>query len=387
MDVYLDNAATAPILPEVREAVVRSLDIYGNPSSLHAKGVEAERLLSEARRAILTCLGRPRARIVFTGGGTEANNLAIFGVVRRYHNRGRHLVTTRIEHPSVLEAYRALEREGWRVTYVAPQPDGHVRVEDVLDAVTADTVLVSVMHVNNETGAVADVGEIGRRLRDFPKTLFHVDGIQAFGKLPNGLADVPVDLYTISGHKLGAPKGVGALVMREGLEIHPLLYGGGQEYGLRSGTENLLGIVALAESATAAYRDIEHDFAEAHRKRALLVERLQQIPGAVVHAPPVVSPYIVSVSFPGLKGEVLVHALEAEGVYVSTGSACSTKGGHSKASHVLEAMGCAPEMVTGTLRLSFARWTPASALEAAAEVVDRQVRWLYSVARKGGTSR
>lgn len=384
MEIYLDNAATTPILPEVREAVIDAMDTFGNPSSLHQKGVDAERLLEAARISMLSCLGRARGRVVFTGGGTEANNLAIVGVTRRYRNRGNHLVTTAIEHPSVLETYRSLERDGWRVTYVAPETDGRVDSAAVLQAVTPETVLVSVMHVNNETGAVQDVAALGEGLKSYPKTLFHVDGIQAFGKLPDCLGDKAIDLYVISGHKLGAPKGIGAVVLREGLVIDPHIYGGGQEFGLRSGTENLLGIAGFARAAEAAYSDIENNYQRALQQREGLMSRFATIRGAVIHNPMNVSPYLLSVSFPGLKGEVLVHALESEGVFVSTGSACSSKGGHAKASHVLQAMGCPPAEVTGTLRFSLARWTTDAELTAAAEAVLRQVEWLYTV---GGQAR
>lgn len=382
MDIYLDNAATTAIIPEVREAVIQAMDSYGNPSSLHQKGVDAERLVTNARDALLRCVGRPRGRIIFTGGGTEANNLAIVGVTKRYRKRGNHLVTTSVEHPSVLETFRYLEQTGWRVTYVAPESDGRVDASAILEAVTAETVLVSVMHVNNETGAVQDVGAIGECLRSHPKTLFHVDGIQAFGKLPDCLGEKAIDLYSVSGHKLGAPKGIGAVILREGLVIDPLIYGGGQEFGLRSGTENSLGIAGLATAAQVAHLAIEESYQHVSELRQRLLDHMSSIPGVTVHNPKHVSPYILSVSFPGIKGEVLVHALESEGVFVSTGSACSSKGGRAKASHVLQAMGCAADEVTGTLRLSLSRLTTAVEVDAASETIQRQVEWLAAMGGK-----
>jgi cysteine desulfurase len=380
-ELYFDTAATAPLLPEVQRVIVDTFGVFGNPSSLHRKGLEAEERLKSARAQVLKALGVARGRIVFTGGGSEANNLAIFGTARRYKERGRHLVTTQIEHPSVLEPFRALEREGWRVTYVAPEPDGSVKADRILDAVTDDTVLVSVMHVNNETGAILPIAEIGAALKERPKVLFHVDGIQAFGKVPGGIRDIPVDLYSVSGHKIGAPKGVGALYLRHGVEISPLVYGGGQEDGLRSGTENLIGIVAMGAAADLAARNARQNWEHVSHLSAKLCEGLSRLPRCTVHRPNPKSPYIVSASFSGLKGEVLVHSLEAHGLYVSTGSACSSRGGHSKGSHVLTAMKLPAAEINGTLRFSLAPWHSGADVDRALEIVESQVRWLIDLER------
>lgn len=379
MELYFDTAATTPLLPEVREAIAEVLDVYGNPSSLHRKGMEAEERLTRARSAVIRCLGVQDGRVVFTGGGSEANNLAIFGSVRRFAQRGRHVVTTRIEHPSVLEAFRALERQGWSVTYVAPDADGVVPAERVLAAVRDDTVLVSMMHVNNETGAIQPVEAVGAALRDRPTVIFHVDGIQAFGKIPACAARAGADLYTVSGHKIGAPKGVGALWLRPGLDIEPLVYGGGQEFGLRSGTENVMGIHALGVAAERAAAEVETAWTQVQALCDQLLAGLQEVPNIVLRRPRQASPYIVGVSFPGLRGEVLVHAFEQEGLYVSTGSACSTRGGHARGSHVLEAMGWSDEERTGSVRISLARWHTAADVEAALAVMRRQVTWLYEL--------
>jgi cysteine desulfurase len=376
VELYFDTAATTPLLPEVRAAMQEAMDVYGNPSSLHRKGIEAEERLQQARTAVARCLGVEGGRIVFTGGGSEANNLAIFGTVRRFANRGRHLVTTQIEHPSVLEAFRALERRGWRVTYVAPDPDGTVPAERVLDAVTDETVLVSMMHVNNETGAIQPVEAVGEALKARPTTLFHVDGIQAFGKIPHCAAGTGADLYTVSGHKIGAPKGVGALYIRPGLEIEPLVYGGGQEFGLRSGTENVLGIHALGVAADIAARGAEAAWQRVEALSRRLTDGIGDLPGIVLRRPRKPSPYIVGVSFPGLRGEVIVHAFEQEGLFVSTGSACSTRGGHARGSHVLKAMGWTEEERTGSVRLSIARWHTETDVDQAVAIIRRQITWL-----------
>jgi cysteine desulfurase len=379
VEVYLDNAATTPVLPAVKQALIEVLDIYGNPSSLHEQGAKAQRVLDQARTQMQRGLGLRTGKIIFTGGGTEANNTAIFGTVARHGRRGHHLVTTAIEHPSVLEAFRALERQGWSVSYVMPQSDGSVEASDILHAVTPETVLVSMMHVNNETGAVLPIEEVADGLSAFPKTLLHVDGIQGFGKVKTNLHSQNIHMYSVSGHKLGAPKGIGALYVRAGLDIHPLLYGGGQEFGLRSGTENIPGIHAFAVAAKLASDEQAEQEKRVFHLRTLLRDRLKHHPRCIVHEPRRVSPYILSVSFPLLKGEVLVHAMEMEGVYVSTGSACSTKGGRVAASHVLQAMHVSEEEITGTLRLSLARWTTEAEVLHAADVILKQVDWLYEV--------
>lgn len=383
MELYFDGAATTPLLPEVEQALVNSFSAYGNPSSLHAMGVAADRRVQGARLAVLECLGARSGRVVFTGGGTEANNLAIAGVLRRFRSRGRHIVTSGVEHPSVLETVRGWEREGWEVTFVPPQRDGNVLAEDVFAAVRADTVLVSLMHVNNETGAILPVVDVGRMLLDRPKTVFHVDGVQAFGKLRTDDAIRVADLYSISGHKIGAPKGVGALYVRDGLELEPLCYGGGQEFGLRSGTENTLGIVGLASAAAVASKHREENFASRTALSEALCLGLAMIPGCVLQRPSSASPYVVSASFPGLRGEVLVHAFEAQGLFVSTGSACSSHGGHVTRSHVLAAMGRSEAEITGTIRFSLGWWSTAQMVEQALSVVSEQVRWLAGVTRRG----
>lgn len=379
MEIYLDNAATTPILPEVKQALIEILDVYGNPSSLHEHGAKASRVLERARNEVRRGLSVSTGKVIFTGGGTEANNTAIMGTVSRHSKRGNHLVTTAIEHPSVLETFHALERRGFQVTYVRPRSDGMVTADDILAAVTHDTVLVSMMHVNNETGAHLPIEEVAHRLRDFPKTLFHVDGIQGFGKVKTNLSTHPVHMYSVSAHKIGAMKGVGALYVRAGVDIDPLLYGGGQEFGLRSGTENIPGIHAFAAAAGRATKAESEAAERVTRLRQKLRDQLKEHPKCVVHEPERVSPYILSVAFPGLKGEVLVHALEMEGVYVSTGSACSTKGGRVAASHVLQAMNISMEEITGTLRLSLARWTTEDEIDRAVTVIRKQVDWLYEV--------
>lgn len=375
--IYFDTAATTPLLGEVKETIIKSLDIYGNPSSLHHHGVTAHKEVEQARKQLLKSLGLQNGQLIFTGGGTEANNLAVFGTARRFQGRGRHIVTTQIEHPSVLESVRALERQGWDVTYVPPEPDGNVLPERVLQAVTSETVLVTMMHVNNETGAKLPVEEVGQELMKNRKVLFHVDGIQAFGKLTDSVAFA--DLYSMSGHKIGAPKGIGALYVRPNLELEPVLYGGGQEGGLRSGTENILGILAFSTAARVTRERQSRAYQHVQKLAQLLATGLQKIDGCTVVRPREASPYIVSAFFPGLKGEVLVHAFESQGLFVSTGSACSTRGGSIKASHVFLAMGRTKEELGASLRFSLGSWHTEQDVEQALQVVAEQAKWLQSL--------
>lgn len=381
MDIYMDGAATTPLLPQVQQGLVRAFEWYGNPSSLHRKGVTSETAVTEARRSVLKSLGVSSGRLIFTGCGTEANNLAIFGVAKQFSHRGQHIVTSQIEHPSVLESCRALEQEDWRVTYIAPEADGRIQAGKVMEAVTDETVLVTLMHVNNETGAVLPVEEVGEALRAKPKTLFHVDGIQAFGKLTECAKRSNADLYSISGHKIGAPKGVGALYIRNGLQIKPILYGGGQEYGLRSGTENVLGITALGTASELVQSNLDTTWTSLLALCQWFCKGLENIPNCRLQRSESASPFIVSASFVGLRGEVLLHALEAKGVFVSTGSACSSHSGHATGSHVLEAMGKSVQEVTGTIRFSFGPWLSEEDFERALQVIEEQVAWLYSLER------
>ncbi|QQE80690.1 cysteine desulfurase family protein [Alicyclobacillus sp. SO9] len=379
MELYFDNAATTPLLSDVKKVLQEQMDNYGNPSSLHHLGVKAEQVLTQTRKDVLRCAGRKNDDVIFTGSGTEANNLAIFGVAQ-LRDRPGHAVTTALEHPSVLEAFKRLERLGWKISYVKPDDNGVITSAQILREVQDDTALVSVMHVNNETGDIFPVSEISAALKAYPKVRFHVDGIQAFGKIPNAAEVSGADLYSLSGHKIGAPKGIGALIVRRGVQLQPLLYGGGQERGLRSGTENVLGIAALGTASKLAARDMSESYPHVSTLMRQLREGLKNIPGCVVDERPLnFSPYIVSTSFPGLKGEVLVHTLEEEGLYVSTGSACSTQGGHAKASHVLEALGRETREITGTLRFSLARWQSEEDVNKALEIVKSRAAWLADI--------
>ncbi|MDR6224955.1 cysteine desulfurase family protein [Desmospora profundinema] len=380
--IYLDNSATTRMDPEVVQVMTDVMrNIYGNPSSLHGLGGKAERLVTQARQALARTLDVSPSSLVFTSGGTESNNLAIKGAALQFRNRGRHLITTQVEHASVYQVMKQLEQEGWNVTYLPVDSQGRVDPQAVEDAVTEETVLVSIMHVNNETGTIQPIRQIGERLRRFPKVLFHVDAVQAFGKVEVRPRQWGIDLMTLSAHKFHGPKGAGVLVIREGIRLTPLLVGGGQEEGFRSGTQNVPGIVGLAKAAVLAdqrRREIGPRWAE--WKEAWLKHASETLPGMRVNGD--VSreggaPHLFSLSFPGLKSEVIVHALEEEGVIVSSKSACSSKG--EKPSRILKAMGLRDEEAIGSIRVSMGLMTVKNETERALEALKRVIPRLQRV--------
>lgn len=353
--LYLDYSATTPVHPDILNTISNVMERhFGNPSSIHQLGLEAEKLLKQARQVIAGQLRCQPAEIVFTSGGTESNNLAIIGAAQSFQSRGKHLITVQTEHSSVYEAYQHLETVGYEVTYLPVDRFGLVRAEDVIAAVRPDTILVSVMHVNNETGAIQPVEEIGNGLTSFPKTLFHVDAVQSIGKLPVYTDRIRADLLTLSAHKIEGPKGAGCLYVKQGLNLRPLLHGGGQENGMRSGTENIPLIVGLAKAVRMAVEKQAQTMAKLYKLRARLINRLDSVTGILVSGSDQEhdnAPQIVHFTCPGFKAEAVVHALESHRIYLSTRSACSSK--DQKPSRVLLAMGMDRERAMSGLRVSF----------------------------------
>lgn len=350
--IYFDHAATTPPYEDVAKTVAEVMARhYGNPSSLHRLGEKSAKLLDKAREVSAAALGvRPR-EIVFTGGATESNNMAIKGAALQFSGRGKHLITTETEHPSVLESVKQMVSWGWEATVLPVNGDGKVTPEQVRVALRPDTVLVSVMHVNNETGAIQPVEDIGRMLKSAaPRVLFHVDGVQGFGKLPVSLTDGGIDLYSLSAHKLRGPKGVGLLYVREGLQLVPLLAGGGQEGGYRSGTENIPYIVAFSKALRLAAEGRDARATKLYRLREQLIQGLAELPELTVNSSTLGAPHIVHFSYPGMKAEALLHMLEEEGFYVSTRSACSSK--RSEPSRILLAMGKSKDIASSGIRIS-----------------------------------
>ena len=361
---YLDNSATTAVCPAAAEAALSMMtQQFGNPASLHTLGFQAEQALSGARAALASFLGTEPETLTFTSGGTEANNLAILGGASARARRGRHVITTAAEHASVAAACDELERRGFTVTRLKPRPDGMVTVRQFSEACRPDTVLISVMLVNNETGARFPVEEmVETARRQAPEALFHCDAVQAVGKIPLDLRHFPVDALSLSGHKLHAPKGSGALFLRRGVRVLPQIHGGGQERGLRAGTEAVPALVALG----AAIREIPKLAEQTAHFEALgrrLTEGLATLPEVVLHRPQTAVPYIWHLSVPGLRSETMLHFLAERGVYVSSGSACS-KG---KKSPVLTAMGLPAAEIDSSLRVSLCRDNTVADIEALLE--------------------
>ncbi|MDP9728369.1 cysteine desulfurase family protein [Alicyclobacillus tolerans] len=350
---YLDKAATTPVAKDVLDAVITSLDKFGNPSSLHRYGLEAEELLNGSKKEVSQLLGWSAGDWIFTGNGTESNNLAIFGTVQSWQEKGGHIVSTAIEHPSVIQPLRQLEAAGWQITFVPPNADGDVEIDSLLAALTPQTRLVTLMHVNNETGAMLPVAEMAEAIRSREKITLHVDASQSFGKLPdNHFQSFQAHLLTISGHKIGAFKGIGGLWVTRKRLLRPMVLGGGQQQGLRSGTENVPGIVSLGAAAKRAKRLAREDcMKRAWQMHQQLAESLA-VAGWKIALPKHKSPYILMASMPGLPAEALVHAFERDGLFVSTSSACSSRD-TQKGSQVLRAMGWTKAEMAGAIRFSF----------------------------------
>ena len=351
--IYLDCNATQPVRPEVRGAAAPFLEgFFGNPSSLHAHGRRARQLIEEIRVSLLKELGDPKGQLIFTSGGTEADNLSVAGAARALRDKGNHLVLSSVEHHAVLHAAEALRGQGFRLTLVPVDSTGSVDPAAVEAALTPQTLLVSVMHANNEVGTIQPIEEIGSIARR-RGVLFHTDAVQSFGKLDLNVARARADLVSISGHKLGGLKGAGALYARQGIKLSPLLLGGPHERGLRAGTEGAIGIAALGAAALAALAEKENGGPQ--RLRALR-DRLEKglrekLPGIELNGHPERRlPGTLNLSFPGCQGETLLMALDRAGISVSTGSACAS--GSSEPSHVLVAMGLSPERIAGSIRFS-----------------------------------
>ena len=354
MEAYFDNSATTKVLDCVKDAVVDAMCVnYGNAAAKHRKGVEAENLIREAKKAIADTLKVQEKEILFTSGGTESNNTALIGTALANRRAGKHLITTGVEHPSIYNTMSFLEEMGFEVTYLPVDHLGHISLEDLEKAIREDTILVSVMYVNNEVGAVEPIEAISQCIKKKnPKTLFHVDAIQAYGKYKIRPKKQGIDLLSVSGHKIHAPKGVGFLYIRDGVKIRPILFGGGQQKGMRSGTENVPGCVGLGVAAREAYKDFDARIEKLYTLREHLIAGLKPLGGVTINGSEdrTNAPQIVSASFEGVRSEVLLHALEDKGVYVSSGSACSSN--HPAISGTLKGIGVKKELLDSTIRFS-----------------------------------
>lgn len=359
MEVYLDNSATTVCLEEAASLAHKIMrEAYGNPSSLHHKGVEAEGYLRHATEIFAGLLKVQEKEIYFTSCGTESDNIAIVGAAMANHRSGRHVITTGIEHPAVLQPMAYLENQGFEVTYLSVDRSGRISLDELADAVRPDTILVSIMHTNNEIGSIQPVAEAGALIkRKNPQTLFHVDAVQGFGKVRLYPKKMNVDMLSASAHKIHGPKGVGLLYLREGAKVSPVMYGGGQQRGLRSGTENLPGIAAFAKAAELGYENLEQNVDRMYALREELTDAVKKIPDTVINGCPGRggAAHIVSASFRGVRSEVLLHALEERGIYVSAGSACAAH--KPQPSATLKAIGVEQEFLHSTIRFSLSEFT------------------------------
>ena len=390
MEVYLDNSATTRVLPQAAELMTKIMcEDYGNPSSLHMKGVQAEQYLRYAREVFAKLLKVSEKEIFFTSGGTESDNMALIGVAFANRRRGGHLITTQIEHPAVLQTMRYLETVGFRVTYLPVDSCGRISLEDLQKAMTKDTILVSLMHTNNEVGSLQPIAEAGALIKRMnPDALFHVDAVQGFGKAKIYPKKMGIDLLSASGHKIHGPKGVGLLYIRDKVKIQPIIHGGGQQMNLRSGTDNVPGAAGMAKAAELLYAHYDEDMERLYQCKRHFIQGLRgmegiRINGLLPDSPDGegTAPHIVSVSVFGVRSEVLLHALEETGIYVSAGSACSAR--KPQPSATLRAMGVEQWMLESTVRFSFSVYTTLEEIDYTLQTMYDKIPMLRKYTRKG----
>ena len=373
MFAYFDNSATTKPCAEAVTAMTEALtEDWGNPSSLHDLGIAAHRRVEAARRAVAQALGAEPDRVFFTSGGTEADNWAVFSAAQRLGKRGRHIITTQIEHHAVLHPMKELEARGFELTYLAPEADGTVPLDALHAALRPDTILVSVMMVNNEAGSVMPIQSMAKLThRLAPNALFHTDAVQGFLKIPFRANTLEADLISVSSHKIHGPKGAGALYIRKGLSLPPYLHGGGQESGLRSGTEAVPNLLGFGAACAAALPGLRGDLARENALKERIRAGLASIEGVVLNGAQT-APHIVSFGIPGVRSQGLINCLQDQGIYVSAGSACAK--GHR--SHVLEAMGIPAAVIDGSVRASLSRFTTEAEADALVEAVREAARRL-----------
>lgn len=351
MEVYLDNAATTMPYDEVINTVAFNMkNNFANPSAKHLLGIKAERLLNESREKIAYTLNCSRDEIIFTSGGSESNNLAIKGFIKP----GCHMITSAIEHSSVLKTFKELEDEGVRISYIDVGTKGRLNLHELESSINKDTVLISIMHVNNEIGTIQDLEAIGALIKKkSQRAKFHVDAVQSYGKFNIDVQRCNIDLLSISAHKFHGPRGIGAIYIKKALCPKALITGGGQEKGYRSGTENVAGALGMAVASEIMYENIMENYNKVNNIKAYFIDKLKEFDGLSINSPleEDISSYILNVSFNGVRGEVLLHLLEEKGIYVSTGSACSSKS--KKQGSILKAIGLSDKDIEGTLRFSF----------------------------------
>ena len=385
MEVYFDSAATGKVLPEAVETMVKAMtEVYGNPSSASILGIEAGNVLKKSQEDIARIINAEPSEIYFTSGGTEGDNWAIFGTAYGYKRRRKHIITTNTEHPAINLPLEALKEEGFEIEKIGVDEKGYIDIEELKSKIRKDTILVSVILANNETGTVQDIEKIGQAVKEVNNdTLLHADAVQAFGKMKINVKNSKIDMLSASGHKFGAPRGTGIFYMKKGLKVKPLMYGGGQQLNQRPGTENVAGAAAIAKAAEVCYKNLEENNEKIREIKKYIADRvLTEIPNTFINGDSIekASPYVLNIGFMGLRSEVLLHALEAEGIYVSAGSACNSK--KKVRSSVLSAMGKSDEEIEGSIRLSFSKFNTMEEAEYAVEKLKEQAALLRRFNRK-----
>ena len=374
MEVYLDNSATTKCFDEVAEIMTRVMCVdYGNPSSMHTKGMQAEHYIRYAKDVISRNLKVSEKEIIFTSGGTESDNLSLIGAAYANARRGRHLITTSIEHPAILQTMHYLETQGFSVTYLPVDHSGRINLTDLDKAITNETILVSIMHTNNEIGSLQPIAEAGALIKSKNSNIiFHVDAVQGYGKFRILPRRMGIDLLSVSGHKIHGPKGIGFLYINENIKVQPIIFGGGQQKGMRSGTENVPAIAGMAKAVELVYQNLEEEMNKLYALKERFIRGVNQIQDVTVNS--LIgrdsAPHVISVSVVGIRSEVLLHALEEKGIYVSAGSACSSN--KPAASATLKAIGVQDNLLDSTIRFSLSIFTTV-------EEIDYTLQCLYDI--------
>lgn len=384
--IYLDNGATTPVHERIKSVVIDMLsNTIGNPSSLHQLGLDAEKRIKEARFQVAKLFGAKEKNVIFTSGGSESNNLAIKGTLGTYSNRGKHIIISSIEHASVYNQAQRLEEEGFQVSYLSVDKNGFVNLDKLGELIRKDTILVSIMHVNNEIGTIQDLKSIGNLIKEKnSNTIFHVDAVASFGKLPMKISEWKADLVSVSGHKIHAPKGVGALYIRDGLKLRSLVDGGSQEFGMRAGTENSIGIVGFGEACKIINEDgLEMGLEHTKKLYNYLKERvLTEIKDSCINGTELLdnetytsSPFLINLGFKGVKAETLLHHLASYKIYVSTTSACSSKESKQN-SRILSEIGVPRDYMEGSIRVSFSKYTTIKEIDEFIKILKEGIEML-----------
>ena len=384
MEAYLDNSATTRVSDTVKDLMVKVMtEDYGNPSSLHMKGVEAERYIREATECIAKTMKVEPKEIIYTSGGTESNNLALIGTAMANKRAGNHIITSDIEHASVLATMKFLEENGFRITYLPVDNNGHVVIETLKEALCDETILVSIMHVNNEMGAIEPVEEISKIVKAYnPSIVFHVDAIQSFGKLVIHPKKMGIDMLSVSGHKIHGPKGSGFLYVSSKVKIKPVIFGGGQQKGMRSGTENVPAIAGLGLAVREAYADFEDKILRMQELKDYFIDRITSLENVTVNSKKGTdgAPHIISVTFNGVRSEVMLHSLEGKNIYVSSGSACSSN--KPAVSRTLKGIGLDEKQIDSTIRFSLCYDSTKEELDYAVSTIEGMIDMLRKFTKR-----